>query len=125
MIFQEFCNIITPNYLITEPLENIDIPESGAEEILERAHTLISQMRLKVGKFDKIEIPYIEKKLTENGQQLEDILAEYDGGEIPDYLTNLLSTELYGKGIHMLNCDEQSIIRVLAVYIIVSAVIQA
>lgn len=123
MIFQTFANLITPSYLITEPLDDIDVPETGAEEILKRAHTLISQMRSKVGHFDQIEISYIEQKLTDCSQNLEDILASYNDGDVPNYLVNLLSTSLYGKELHMLNCEEQAIIRVFAVYIIVSVTV--
>ena len=77
-------------------------------------------MKPKMDHLDAIEIPYIEEKLTAKANELEDILAGYNDGDVPDYLVNLLSTELYAREFHTLNCEEQAIIRTLSVYIIVS-----
>ena len=121
MKFQTFCNLLTPSYLITEPLTDTDVLPEGSEEMLKRAHTLISQMAPKMGHLDSIEIPYIEQKLSANASKLEDILAGYNNGDVPNYLVNLFSTGLYAREFHTLNCEEQAIIRVLCAYIIVSA----
>lgn len=117
MIFDQFCKQIASNELLTDP---IVCSEDDADDILkERAQALCGIMRLKMNKLDRIEIPFIEENLKDLNR-VEQLLSEYNQGEIPDYLLMTFSEKLYGIPFNELNIDQQSVIKTLSIYICVS-----
>lgn len=85
---------------------------------------MIENLQYKMEYLDKIHIDYIESEFEENDipELLHDKMmsGQLPDGEVPDGIINRLATGLYnGQQYNQLDSDEQSIIKVLALYIIV------
>ena len=117
--FQEFANKITVcNGEDTDPT-NTHIPE----EYIDPMNNIIENLKIHVGYFDKINIGYIEDVFNDinvpellYNKTMDDTLPD---GDIPDGLINKLSEELFGLDYCVISCDDQAIIKTLALYIIV------
>ena len=115
MVFSQFCKRLATNEVITETMNVTDIND----DVKGRAHALCQIMKPKMDILDKIEIGFIEEAFRDM-DKVERLLAEYNDGEVPDYLLKTLSATLYGPEFTSLNPDQQSIIKILAVYICIS-----
>ena len=113
MNFMTFCQeIATPtNISITS---NERIPDAFRESF----DALVSQMKNKMNRLDRIEVIFIQNKFT-NMEKIYDILdAEYQG-EVNDDLAAALSRALYNADFNNLVSEEQCIIKVLTVYLMI------
>ena len=68
---------------------------------------------------NRIEIPFIEEAFRDM-DRVERLLAAYNQGDVPDYLLKTFAEKLYGSEFTSLNPDQQSIIKILSVYICIS-----
>ena len=115
MVFSQFCKRLATNEVITETMNVTDVND----DVKGRAHALCQIMKPKMDILDKIEIGFIEEAFRDM-DKVERLLAEYNDGEVPDYLLKTLSATLYGPEFTSLNPDQQSIIKILGVYICIS-----
>lgn len=115
MVFSQFCKRLATNEVIAETMNVTDVND----DVKGRAHALCQIMKPKMGILDKIEVGFIEEAFRDM-DKVERLLAEYNDGEVPDYLLKTLSETLYGPEFTSLNPDQQSIIKILAVYICIS-----
>lgn len=113
MNFQEFCDGIA-NPEIIHITHNEDLPESFVEPL----NVLVNMIRLKLTKADSIKITFIQNKFDDM-EQVCDILENKYNGEVHDSLATILSHRLYGKDYNHLSCKEMSIIKVLAIYLMI------
>lgn len=115
MVFSQFCKRLATNEVIAETMNVTDVND----DVKGRAHALCQIMKPKMDILDKIEIGFIEEAFRDM-DKVERLLAEYNDGEVPDYLLKTLSKTLYGPEFTSLNPDQQSIIKILGVYICIS-----
>ena len=115
MVFSQFCKRLATNEVIAETMNVTDVND----DVKGRAHALCQIMKPKMGILDKIEVGFIEEAFRDM-DKVERLLTEYNDGEVPDYLLKTLSATLYGPEFTSLNPDQQSIIKILAVYICIS-----
>ena len=117
--FQEFANRITVCNGKTTDLTDTNIPR----ECVDPMNNIIENLKIHVGYFDKINISYIENVFEDiNVPELlynKTMDGTLPDGDIPDGLINKLSEELFSLDYDMISCDEQAIIKTLALYIIV------
>lgn len=114
--FDKFCKRITTNEQISTALNVTEVDK----DVRERAHALCDIMKPKMTILDKIEIlPFIEAEFQDM-DRAEQLLAEYNQGNVPDYLLKTFSEKLYGSDFTTLNTDQQSIIKTLSAYICIS-----
>jgi hypothetical protein len=100
--------------------DDLIVDESLVPDILKtRAQVLISIMRTKMEILDRIEIAFVER-VFDDMDKAEKLLAEYNHGDIPDYLLKELSEKLYHRQMKELTDDEQTIIKTLSLYICIS-----
>ena len=116
MKFATLCrNLSTGNHLTTDP-DIMDYPDHLTDVI----ESLIHYVKPKRNILDKVEIPFIEKTFTGNtDQEVRDMLDKSCNCEIPDGIINTLSTRIYDKQFNEMSVSEQSIINVLAVYLMI------
>lgn len=115
MYFQEFCDKIA-NDGVTE-LPYI-VPLS--DEFREPAKVLVDIVRPKLYRLDTLKITFIQNKFDDMSEVF-DTLEEVYKGEIDDSVVTYLSESLYSKLFNELNVKEQSIIKVLAVYLMLQS----
>lgn len=116
MNFQEFCNSLANNQLIVDAL-----PESVDTFGLEtRVNAMIAIMENKVNILDKIHVDFIQSAMADMSV-VEKKLKQFNDGDVPDYVLIRLSDGLYGKQFNELTICQQNIIKILAVYICISA----
>ena len=110
--------IAVVNDSTTNP-DDTDIPEKY-EPIVDG---VINTMKNRINNAKTSNVAFIEKCFDDN--DVADIMRqkminnELPDGEVPDGIINKLSMSLYEKPFNDLSNDEQSIIKVLTVYIIV------
>ena len=110
--------IAVVNDSTTNP-DDTDIPEKY-EPIVDG---VINTMKNRINNAKTSNVAFIEKCFDDNN--VADIMRqkminnELPDGEVPDGIINKLSMSLYEKPFNDLSNDEQSIIKVLTVYIIV------
>ena len=115
MDFLTYCKKVATNdhVVITE---DRNVPEQY-EQVTK---VTINILKPKMSRIDRIEIPFITAKLN-SYETITDVLDEkLDGGDVPDGILNTLSEGLYSKSFNDLSIDEQSIIKVVGIYLIVS-----
>lgn len=115
MDFLTYCKKVATNdhVVITE---DRNVPEQY-EQVTK---VTINILKPKMSRIDRIEIPFIMAKLN-SYETITDVLDEkLDGGDVPDGILNTLSEGLYSKSFNDLSIDEQSIIKVVGIYLIVS-----
>lgn len=115
MKFLPFCQRITTPFIVVEQTQVTEVPN----DIAERVTTLCNMMKPKMNKLDRIEIPFIEA-LFHDMDIVEDIMEKEYNGDVPDYLVETFSTNLYGQEFASLDSDQQAIIKTLSVYICIS-----
>jgi protoporphyrinogen oxidase len=82
--------------------------------------SLVNYVKPKKDILDKVEIPFIEKTFTsKTDKEVREILDKSCQCEIPDGLINTLSSRIYAKSFNEMSVSEQSIINVLAVYLMI------
>lgn len=115
MDFLTYCKKIATNdhVVITD---DRNVPEQY-EQV---TNVTISILKPKMSRLDRIEIPFITAKLN-SCKTITDIIEEkLNGDDVPDGILNTLSDGLYGKSFNDLTIDEQSIIKVVGIYLIIS-----
>jgi len=117
MLFGQFCKQFASNELITEPFTDA---ETASDDIKARAQVLCDIMKPKMDILDKVEVVFIEAAL-QDPEYVESTLAQYNQGDIPDYLFKKFSETLYQTPFQELTLEQQSIIKTLSAYICVSA----
>ena len=116
MLFGQFCKQFASNELITEPFTD---SETAPDDIKARAQVLCDIMMPKMDILDKVEVVFIEAAL-QDPEYVESTLAQYNQGDIPDYLFKKFSETLYQTPFQELTLEQQSIIKTLSAYICVS-----
>ena len=112
MIFTKFCKLIaTPGKMMIDP--NC---KTVPEKYRERLHRLIKMLQPEMGMLDKIQVSFVETAM-EDITYVTARLNETCGGDIPDAIINELALNLYYRAFNKITEDEQSIIKVLAVYL--------
>ena len=116
MRFATLCrNLSTGNHLTTNP-DITEYPDCLSEVM----DSLVNYIKPKKDILDKIEIPFIEKTFTsKTDKEVRKILEESCQCEIPDGLINTLSSRIYETSFNEMSVSEQSIINVLAVYLMI------
>ena len=108
--FQKFCNSKATDLPITFDPDNVIVEE----KYLDILDVTIKDLRGRREVFDEINVVYVENAI--NNVNLEEI-ADMD---IPDGIFVRLAEGIFKKKVSELNADQQSIIKVLAVYICIS-----
>jgi hypothetical protein len=116
MKFATLCrNLSTGNHLKTVS-DTFEYPD----QLKDVVDSLVHYVRPKRDVLDKVEIPFIEKTFTsKTDAEVREILEKSCNCEIPDGIINTLSTRIYDKSFNEMSVGEQSIINVLAVYLMI------
>ena len=117
MFFEQFCMNVASDIHITEPLN--DVSQVPSYDIQSRVHNLIKQLVYKMDILDHVHVWYVENALSDM-TEVEEKLKSFNNGDVPDWVINELSTNLYRQSFQELNKNQQSIIKTLAVYICIS-----
>lgn len=120
MNFKDFCN----RFCISSPVTLPDVPSGAATlepDLYKRTMTLISNVRPQSKRFHLVPMTFITRRLSDTAEVCR-CLDAYNDGNIPDFIFETLSRELYEHPFNQLRHDYQNIIETLAVYIIVSHV---
>lgn len=115
MDFLTYCKKVATNdhVVITD---DRNVPEQY-EQV---TNVTITILKPKMSRLDRIEIPFINAKLN-SYETISDVIEEkLNGDDVPDGILNTLSDGLYGKSFNDLTIDEQSIIKVVGIYLIIS-----
>lgn len=115
MNFKRLCELIATNAHIDTDETDLDIDPS----VKSRMDVLISNVKPKLHVLDKTEFKYIENVFTMPDDVLHKALRDSCNFDIPDGIINHLSMSLYDKTMNALTVSEQSIIKVLAVYLMI------
>ena len=115
------------DFAVRTALENSNWVDSSNTEVPERfkmiTESVITNLENKMEYLDKIHVIWIEKvfETIDVPEFLDEKMnsGELPDGEVPDSIINRLSAGLYHNDYNTLERDEQSIIKVLALYIIV------
>jgi hypothetical protein len=114
MSFQAFCENITTIDRITDTSPMVPVI------LQEPFDALVSNLRTKMARLDRIEIVFIQMAFDDM-EHVFDILDNYYHGEINDALTSALSDALYHAPITNLTSKELSVIKVLTVYLMIQS----
>lgn len=110
--FLKFCkNIATSDLIKLENEQDTSFPEKYQVPV----QSMIEIMKPKMDILDRISIAFIESQF-EDMDSVKEILDK-KGSDIPDGMLNYLAFELCKKSMNQCNQDEQSILKVLAIYI--------
>ena len=113
MSFFSFCqDIATPTKI------SVTSNEQVPEEFRGSFNVLVSQMKNKMNRLDRIEVVFVQNKF-ENMYKVDMIMQTKYGGEVCDDLAAALSRALYNADFNNLVSEEQSIIKVLTVYLMI------
>ena len=121
--FQQFCNQHASGEWITDQLDTASFEFSKEYDMPTRIRSMIEIMKPKVNIVDKINVPLIESASADISE-VESKLKDFNNGDIPDCILVELSNGLYGESdqpFTSLTIDQQNIIKILAVYICISA----
>lgn len=113
--FLAFCKKIATSDNIVDDIDinDVEVPE----KYLDETDNLISSIKPKLNRLDKISISFIQNVFEDIDNVVERLNEDCILGDIPDSIINYLSSNLYGKTFGELTDDEMSIIKVLACYI--------
>lgn len=114
MSFQAFCENITTIDRITDTSPMVPVI------LQEPFDALVSNLRTKMARLDRIEIVFIQMAFNDM-EHVFDILDNYYHGEINDALASALSDALYHAPIINLTSKELSVIKVLTVYLMIQS----
>lgn len=113
MSFLSFCQeIATPTNI------SITSNEQVPDEFREPFDALVSQMKNKMNRLDRIEVVFVQNKFN-NMNKVDDIMQNEYSGEVDDNLAAALSRALYNADFNNLVSEEQSIIKILTVYLMI------
>ena len=114
MSFLSFCQEIATPTNISITTSNEQIPDTFRESF----DALVSQMKNKMNRLDRIEVVFVQNKFS-NMSKVDDIMQNEYSGEVDDNLAAALSRALYNADFNNLVSEEQSIIKVLTVYLMI------
>ena len=117
--FQDMCSRITTGRVKLENdiTDNFDhLPEKWKATTI----ALITSLKPKRDRFDKICLSYIQKEFNDMNSIQKALEENTTSGEVPNDILCRLASGIYGKAFNSLNDNEQAIIKVLACYIIIS-----
>lgn len=114
MSFLSFCQEIATPTNISITTSNEQIPDTFRESF----DALVSQMKNKMNRLDRIEVVFVQNKFN-NMSKVDDIMQNEYSGEVDDNLAAALSRALYNADFNNLVSEEQSIIKVLTVYLMI------
>lgn len=108
--------------LATEHIAQINTDEdcNVPEQYNEKIKNVVTYVRPRVGRLDRIEVPFIRTAFEDMTKVKKTLEEKTENGEVPDGILQKLSLDIYEKEFNDLTTEEQAIIKVLACYIIIS-----
>jgi hypothetical protein len=122
--FQEFCNRLTTDKLVLlhdageESVVNFDMEREIPKEFHDSFIVLKEHILPKRDRLDKVRISFIEAAFSDMGKVVDILTREYNQ-DISDQLMRAFSMHIFGCPFNKLNRDGQSIIIVLATYLMI------
>lgn len=125
MSFQSFCTRMATPDTIPDQLVESDKPFN--DDIATRVNSLCDIMMNKMNILDRVNVSFIESAM-EDPARVEFLMNRFNmnpedpstAGNVPDDLLIVFSRRLYQKEFHQLTAEQQSIIKILSVYICIS-----
>ena len=117
--FQDMCSRIVTGHVELKN-NNVDNFDHFPETWKTTTEALITSLKPKRDRFDKVCLSYIQKEFNNMNSVQKALDENTTSGEVPDEILCHVSSGIYDKAFNDLDDNEQAIIKVLACYIIIS-----